>query len=540
MSTAASQLRAVALTRSYSDRLVVDLAELVVGAGERLGLVGENGAGTSTLLRLLAGAEEPDTGTVVVHGSVGHLAQTVQLPFTASVQDMLDGALRDLHALRDRIQALAEQMGHDPSPRVLDEYAERLAEFEAREGWSASARVDATLAGLGLAELDRSRTLGTLSGGQRSRLALAGLLVRRPEVLLLDEPTNHLDDDALGYLESTLASWPGVVVAASHDRAFLDGVCTAIVDLDPGRDGATRYGGSYTAYLDARAAEHERWQRAYGDWQDETNRLQRLADGSTHRIAPNRGPTDNDKHITKFKGQRVAAAVSQRARDAEQRLARLRAEPVPKPPRSLRFVPRQAADVSDGVLVALREVVVPGRLRLDVLDVAHDTRLLVTGPNGAGKSTLLAVIAGDLPPAAGRVMVRRGVRVGLLAQELRWTHPERSAAATFAAGRPGSPEEHVSALLDLGLLHPRELRTPVGRLSVGQQRRLALARLLACDPDVLLLDEPTDHLSPALADELEQAVRERKGPVIVVSHDRWLRRNWDGTEIHLDAGRLLP
>jgi macrolide transport system ATP-binding/permease protein len=180
------------------------------------------------------------------------------------------------------------------------------------------------------------------------------------------------------------------------------------------------------------------------------------------------------------------------------------------------------------VLVSVREAVVPGRVRCEALDVAHDTRLLVTGPNGVGKSSLLALLAGELPPVRGRVLRARGVRVGLLAQETRWPDQTVNALSAFASGRVGDADEHVSALLDVGLLHPRELRTPVGRLSVGQQRRVALARLLVDDPDVLLLDEPTDHLSLALVEELEEALRRRPGPLVVVSHDRWLRRRWEG------------
>lgn len=536
----AAHLRVTGLRKSYADRVVVDLPALVAGAGERLGVVGENGSGKSTLLRLIAGEETPDAGTVAVHGTLGHLPQQVRLPPSATVGDLLDGALRDLHAVEDRLAALAERMAGDQDPAVLSAYADALAEAEARDVWTAQVRVDAALDGLGVGDLPRDRTLGTISGGQRSRLALTGLLVRRPELLLLDEPTNHLDDAALAYLEGVLADRPGVVVAVSHDRAFLDAVCTSIVDLDPGRNGATRYGGAYTDYLDGKAAERHRWEAAYQDWRDETNRLTRLAKGTTHRVAPGRGPTDNDKFIVRFKGERVDAVVSRRVRDAEQRLEVLRENRVPKPPKPLRFTPRADTAVADGVAISVRGASVPGRLYVPVLDVLHDTRLLVTGPNGAGKSTLLALLAGGLAPERGAVLTRKGVRVGLLTQEVRWPEPGRSAVAAFADGRPGSPEEHVSDLLDLGLLHPRELRTPVGRLSIGQQRRLALARLLVADPDVLLLDEPTDHLSLVLVEELEEAVRRRRGPVVVVSHDRWLRKRWDGDHARVESGRYLP
>jgi macrolide transport system ATP-binding/permease protein len=174
----------------------------------------------------------------------------------------------------------------------------------------------------------------------------------------------------------------------------------------------------------------------------------------------------------------------------------------------------------------------------DVLDIAHDTRLLVTGPNGAGKSTLLALLAGHVRPARGTVLIRAGIKVALLTQHISWDRPDRSAFATYAQDRPGDPDDHLSELRSYGLLHPRELQTPIGRLSVGQQRRLALAMMLADRPDVLLLDEPTDHLSLFLVEELEEAVREWQGPVVVASHDRWLRRRWAGQHALLEDGAL--
>jgi macrolide transport system ATP-binding/permease protein len=329
-----------------------------------------------------------------------------------------------------------------------------------------------------------------------------------------------------------------VVVAASHDRAFLDVVATAVVDLDPTRaQRATRYGGRYTDYLAAKAAERTRWEQAHAAWQDEVDRLTASTKAGNHRVGhANREPRDNDKYAVHFFGQRQDAGLARRLRDARVRLERLRAEPVRKPPAPLRFrAPVRSVGPGDGVRVAVRDAVVPGRVRCDALDVAHDTRLLVTGPNGVGKSSLLALLAGVLPPVRGRVLRARGVRVGLLAQETRWVDPTLNALSAFASGRTGDVEEHVSALLDVGLLHPRELRTPVGRLSVGQQRRVALARLLVDDPDVLLLDEPTDHLSLALVEELEEALRQRQGPLVVVSHDRWLRRRWEGDVLAMVA-----
>jgi macrolide transport system ATP-binding/permease protein len=534
------QIRALAVAKTYGDATVVDLREFVAGAGERLGVVGENGSGKSTLMRILAGEEAPDLGTVSVQGTIGYLPQQPRCAAPATMAQFLDAELADLREVEDRLGAAAGQLTRDDSPAVLAQYERALAQAEARDVWAAPARLETALAGLGVAHLERHRRLSELSGGQVSRIALAALLVRRPEILLLDEPTNHLDDAALDYLQGVLTGWPGVVVAVSHDRVFLDAVCTTILDLDPARDGATSYGGRYTEYLTAKAAQRQRWEQAHQAWRDELNRLGSLAHGGAHRIAPNRGPTDNDKFITKFKGARVDATVRRRVRDAEQRLRALQDARVPKPPPTLHFSPPDRPAPSVSSAISVRDAAVPGRVEIGALDITHDTRLLITGPNGAGKSTVLAVLAGRLRPATGTVVIRAGTRAGLLAQQTSWEQPDQTALAIFAAGRPGDAEQQLAALLDLGLLHPRELRTPVSRLSFGQQRRLALACLLADRPDVLLLDEPTDHLSLCLVEELEEAVRAWPGPVVVASHDRWLRRRWTGQHATVQAGQLRP
>ncbi|HEX5512327.1 MAG TPA: ABC-F family ATP-binding cassette domain-containing protein [Actinomycetales bacterium] len=532
--TTAVQLRLLDVTRRFGDRTVFDGLDLTVSAGERVGLVGENGSGKSTLLRLAAAADIPDAGTVRVHGSVGHLPQRVTLPPHATVSELLVQALAELDAIQIEMRRLERHMAEPDGEldELLTRYGELTDEFERREGWTAHTRLDAAVERLGVGHLDRNRRLGELSGGQRSRLAIAVLLGRRPDVLLLDEPTTHLDDDANDFLEGELRRWSGAVLVASHDRAFLDAVCTSIVDMDPTRaQGLSRYGGAYTDYLTAKADERARWERAYEEWREEHNRLTALTRPAQHRVGhDNRAARDNDKYAPHFFGQRVEASVARRVRDAEQRLARL--EQVPKPPVPLCFSGDLAETTRrDGVLISVRDLVVNGRVAVRALDIAHDTMLLVTGPNGAGKSSLLHVLAGVLGPDAGAVHRARGVRVGLLAQETRWSDPSATVVSAFAGGRDADLDEQVKALLDVGLLHPRDLHRPVGDLSVGQQRRVALARVVVEAPDVLLLDEPTDHLSLALVEELEEALRRRGGPLVVVSHDRWLRgrwRQWEG------------
>ncbi|GAA2562610.1 ABC-F family ATP-binding cassette domain-containing protein [Pseudonocardia hydrocarbonoxydans] len=506
------------LVRVHGDRIVLDGVFLTAAPGRRIGLIGENGAGKSTLLRLLAGVERPDAGSVERPADLGFGAQESPFPPDATLTDVLDDALRDAHAAVAAVDALAGRL-----PDRADEYAERLEWARDHDAWDADRRAELVLDGLGLAAIARDRPLGSLSGGQRSRVGLAALLVRRPDALLLDEPTNHLDDGATAFLEETLRALPGVVVLASHDRAFLDAVCTDVVDLDPAAGGPVRHGGNYSAYLAQRRAARERWEQRYAAEQDELGELRVAVAVTAREVAPGRPRGNEPKMFYGFKRGRVQSQVSRRVRNARRRLDELERDQVPRPPVPLRFDGTLGAAVS-GPAAALRGIRVPGRLVLDALDVGATDRLLVTGANGSGKSTLLAVLAGHLG-AHGTVHRRRGLRVGLLAQDVGLPDPDRTPREYYG--------EHPVPLRDLGLVHPRDVDRPVGVLSVGQRRRVELAVLVAAAPQLLLLDEPTNHLSPALCDELEDALGVSPGAVVVASHDRWLRRRWSGRELDL-------
>ncbi|WBB58416.1 ABC-F family ATP-binding cassette domain-containing protein [Streptomyces sp. WMMC500] len=530
------------LVRNLGGRRVLDGVCLTASPGHRIGLIGENGVGKSTLLRVLAGVDEPDAGSVTRVADLGFLHQEMPFDGDTTVAAVLDEALAEARedlAELDRLSGeLARVAEDDPAHRdVLDAYGRRLEQAQDRESWDADRRAALVLAGLGLGAVDHGRTLGSLSGGQRGRLALAALLVRRPAALLLDEPTNHLDDGAAAFLEEQVRALPGAVVLASHDRAFLDAVCTDLIDLDPAAAGPVRYGGNYSAYLSEKRAARARWERQYAEEQEELAGLRVSVGVTARRVAPDRGPTDNEKMGYGHRAGRVQNSISRRVRNAAQRLGELERVQVAEPPRPLRFAAGDlAARAAEGPqpLIALRGIRVPGRLRLDELEVAATDRLLVTGGNGTGKSTLLAVLAGRLPVAEGEVRRRRRLSVGLLTQDTVFARPERAARDTYEAALGPARAERVP-LASLGLLHEADLDKPVGRLSVGQRRRLALALLVARPPQLLLLDEPTNHLSPRLCDELEDALATGPGAIVVASHDRWLRRRWRGREMPVRA-----
>ncbi|AOP49417.1 ABC-F family ATP-binding cassette domain-containing protein [Streptomyces lydicus] len=524
------------LTKTCGDRLLFDGASLSIRPGERAGVVGENGAGKSTLLRLIAGTERPDDGRVVLHadGGVGYLAQTPDLPPQHTVQDAIDVALADLRGMERRLRVLERELGEAP-PGRLAEYGDLLTLFELRGGYEADARVEKALHALGLEGLGRERLLGSLSGGEQARLGLACLISAAPEVMLLDEPTNHLDAAALDWLEEALLAHRGTVLAVSHDRLFLQRIATSIVEVDADRRSIVRHGEGYGTFVAAKAAARRHWEQEYARWCEQIAQLTDFADGAARGVAQGRAMKDNNKMAYDRDKGRVQASVAGRVRNAQERLRRLRESPVPRPPEPLRFTAAPDRGEADGTLVRLDGVRVGDRLSVDSLTVAAGERLLVHGANGAGKTTLLRVLAGVTAPDGGTV-VRRG-RIGFLAQEIPVSRPAQPLLAAFRLGLAGDAEELTDRLLSFGLFRERDLQVPVGALSAGQRRRLALARLLARPADLLLLDEPTNHLALGLVEELEAALAAWTGALVVVTHDRLLRRRFGGRTYEIRDGR---
>ncbi len=534
----ANALVAHDIGRAFGDRVVLDGVDLVANPGQPVGLVGENGAGKSTLMRILAGVDEADSGTVSCPEDIAYLGQEPEFAPGATVGDVLAEVLAPLHDAVARLESLAGLLGETTDaadrPDVAEEYADLLSWAEHHDAWDADRRAEVAAAQLGVGHLPHDRPVAELSGGERTRLALAAIIVRRPDCVLLDEPTNHLDDEAMAHIEDFVVSSPGVVVVASHDRVFLDRTAAVVVDLDPSHfgidgEGGSRFSGDFTAYLTARRKARRRWEEAFLAQREELNAL-RLAEKTTARtVAHDRGPRDNDKHIDNFKGAKVQRTISRRVHDVQRRIEVLERAQIPKPPRPLTFGGRLAEGPGS---VLVRDLVVPGRVEVPGLAVKPGEHLLVTGPNGSGKSTLLAVLAGELEPAGGHVQVR-AKRIGYLPQDVTFDRPGRTAHEVYAAYVASAGAPDAPPLGDLGLLHPRELGKPVAVLSVGQQRRLALALVVALQPDLLLLDEPTNHISLALAADLEEALGRSSGTVVVTSHDRWLRRRWTGPVLPL-------
>ncbi|MFI0351181.1 ABC-F family ATP-binding cassette domain-containing protein [Actinomadura sp. 9N407] len=498
--------------------------DLTVSPGYRLGLVGENGRGKSTLLQVLAGTLVPDSGTVHRVGTLGVADQEMPAGGGRTVGDLIDVELAQVRAVLGGFESATLALA-EGRPDAEREYAAALAAVESIDAWDADRRVEISLAALGAVD-DRTRPLDALSVGERYRIRLACLLGAGHDLLLLDEPTNHLDASGLDHLTVRLREHPGGVVLVSHDRVLLADVVTAVLDLDPTRDGRPRvYGGGYAGYQDGYRAERERWENEYRDQQAERRRLAQDLTSAQNRLSTGWRPEKGTgKHTRATRAPALVRAVHRRQEQLEAHVM-----DVPEPP--LRFQPPKLDTTPAGPLLRAEELSVRGRFSLPepVLLRAGD-RLVVTGVNGSGKSSLLSALAGALVPDAGTVQRKRGLRVRLLSQESappshRRAHEVYDAAVNRLVASGELPEAERLGLAHLGLLPSAAARRPVSELSIGQRRRLDLAVLLAARPHVLLLDEPTNHLSMTLVGELTEALGTTGAAVVLATHDRQLLRD---------------
>ncbi|WKK61833.1 ATP-binding cassette domain-containing protein [Corynebacterium sp. P3-F1] len=519
-------LDGISFTYPDGHRVLTDIS-FAVPSGSVTGLIGENGSGKSTLLGIISGDLEPSAGTLVTPPVTGFIAQETSLPFTEPSSTLIDGAVDELRGVERAITDLSGQMAENPNDdRLAEQFDLALARAENSGVWELDARIAAVLAGLGLANVDLSTPLGEMSGGQRRRFALATLLLRPVDAMVLDEPTNHLDDEAVDFLVGELESFSGPVLAASHDRYFLDAVCDGLVDLDPGlgaeggmgeetRQGA-RFTGSFSDYLTAREQRRQRWATDYAAQEHERERLEKAAEHSAEDIFHSQENKTETRTSAKFYADRAAKTVGNRRRAAEQRLENLERYQIPTPPKPLRFagIPEHTATSLGVPAVIARGLSVPDRLAPLDLKVQPGDQLLIEGPNGSGKSTLLKIIDGELTDYSGEIIMPEEMTVARLEQDDSWT----DFSVTGAQLVPG--------IVDMGLMSTEQAAKPLADLSLGQRRRVSLGMILSSPPDLLLLDEPTNHLSLALAEELEAALVDFPGTVIMSSHDRWIRRRW--------------
>ena len=542
-------LTARGITKTYGPVLILSDISLALNRSERAGVVGANGAGKSTLVRILSGHETADRGEVRYGPSVevGYLPQTMPDVAGATLDGLIResvGNLRRLEAEMRRLELAMASASEGELPELLGAYGAISTRFQDRGGYDLDHRIATVLAGLRLDYLPRDRAMHSLSGGERARAGLAALLLRSPDLLLLDEPTNHLDDATLAWLEDYLASYHGGALLVSHDRQFLNRSVSAILEIDEATHRLKRYEGNYDAYAAAKVAERAKWEEDYQRQQEEIEELRKRMRETGRQVAHNRPARDHAKMQYDFKGGRVQNTIARNVRDAETRLARIEANLVEKPPKPMRFQPRFHSEgmQSKGVVVAegLRKTL-GGRLILrDVsLTLAPEARVVLVGPNGAGKTTLLRLLLGLDVPDAGSVRLAPAARFGYLPQELAAADPDRTVLEAYRAGLVGQESTLVASILGNGLFRLDDLRKNVGHLSLGQRRKLEIARVLAERPNVLVLDEPTNYISLDVLEAFEAAVTAFPGPVLAVSHDRWFLERFSGDVWELHDGEIF-
>jgi ATP-binding cassette subfamily F protein 3 len=501
------------VSKSFGSRTVLDGLSFEVNDGARTGIVGANGSGKSTMLRLLAGLDEPDAGRVVRRRGVvtAYLPQHPLGDERTPLETLLD-ARPDLAALERELAATGERLGSADvvsdlalMSRVLARQERLLAEFEAAGGPGFEGRVRALLSELRFTADELESPTRELSGGRRKLVELAACLAREPQVLLLDEPEAHLDDVGRAQVEHLVASFPGAVVTVSHDRYMLDETVSTIAVLDRGT--VRLWPGNYSAYTVARELELARQQVLYTTQQKEIARLEaairRFKDWA-HRVV-------DERHI-------------KQARNKQRQIDRM--DKIERPVLERR---RIALDLRPHVrggqrVFDLRAISVafdddPVLLGVD-LTVLHGERVGVVGANGAGKSVLVKTLVGALEPAEGEVWVGPSIRIGYLAQDSDTLDPELSPVETVRQAHPCSEGEAVAQLAKF-LFPYEQVRRPNRLLSGGERTRLQLLLLMLSGANLLVLDEPTNHLDIESVETLETALERFGGTVVAISHDRY-------------------
>ncbi|MBQ7886309.1 MAG: ATP-binding cassette domain-containing protein [Clostridia bacterium] len=501
-------LSAQNIAKSFGVHAVLKDVSFTMQQGDRIGLVGVNGCGKSTLMRIIAGLDSPDGGEIsIVRGTrIGYLAQQDMVTSGASVWAELEKVYEPVFEMEKRLRALEAEMEHahtNPSQfhRLSADYDKLTRRFEDADGYAWKSMVSGVLNGLGFKPSQYEQNVDSLSGGEKTRLCLARLLLQKPDLLLLDEPTNHLDMETLNWLENYLSAYRGTVLVISHDRYFLDHVCTGMVEILMGN--AEQYSGNYTRYIAQREERFESRIRAYELQQKEIERQQAII--ARYRM---------------FNREKSIRAAESR----EKALERMEKLEKPVDERAIRFQFEARRRTGEDVLRISEVSKSFGEKHLFSnfsLHVRAGDRIALIGPNGVGKSTLIKLITGDVPSDSGDIRYGSNVDLGYYDQHQSSLNPEKTVLDEVWDRFPRMEQSDVRGALGMFLFTGDDVFQPIRTLSGGEKGRVALTALMLRKDNLLLLDEPTNHLDMDSREVLEDALSGFGGTIITVSHDRY-------------------
>ena len=501
-------LSAQHIAKSFGVNAVLRDVSLTVQQGDRIGLVGVNGCGKSTLMRILAGLDAQDGGEIsLVRGlRVGYLAQQNMVTSGETVWNELQKVYEQVFAMEKKLRELEDEMAHAHTDaqrfaQLSADYDRLTQRFEEADGYSWKSMVSGVLNGLGFKPAQYDQCVDSLSGGEQTRLCLARLLLQKPDLLLLDEPTNHLDMETLQWLENYLAAYKGSVLVISHDRYFLDHVCTGIVEILMGA--SEQYNGNYTRYIAQRQERFESRMRAYEIQQKEIERQQAII--ARYRMF------NREKSIR-------AAESREKALDRMEKLEK------PVDERAIRFSFEARRRTGEDVLQLTEMSKSFGEKHLFhdlTLRVRAGDRVALIGPNGVGKSTLIKIIVGEEQPDTGFIRYGSNVDIGYYDQHQSTLHADKTVLDEIWDRFPQMEQSNVRGALGMFLFTGDDVFKPIHTLSGGEKGRVALTALMLRKDNLLLLDEPTNHLDMDSREVLEDALADFGGTIITVSHDRY-------------------
>ena len=501
---------------------ILDGLTFQVDTGERVGLLGPNGCGKTTLLRILTGVMDYDEGDVVIAPGkrMGLISQIPVYPAGYTVEDVLATAFEPLREMEREMAALAEQMGEGTDPALLARYDKLTAAFEAAGGYETDTKTNKVCNGLTIPQSMREQLFDKLSGGEKTRVNLARLILEDTDILLLDEPTNHLDLRATEWLEEYLDKFKGTVLTVSHDRYFLDKVVNRIVEIQSGK--AEFYSGNYSFYVVEKERRYEEKLRQYEKEQAKIEQLEKAAE---------------QMRIWAYSGM---DKTFKRVKSMEKRIERMRTTDRPTKERKMevRFGEREFRGDEVLTIKGLTKSFGDRTLFSNLgLEVAGGERIALLGDNGSGKTTLLKILLGEEEPDAGKVRMGPTVKVGYLPQHVHFDHPERNLVDTLIYEQDCTAQTARNRLAAFKF-RGEDVFKPVSALSGGEQSRLRLCMLMDEKINLLILDEPTNHLDIQSREWIEEAVEEYEGNLLFVSHDRYFIERFATRIWMLEDGRI--